>query len=99
MHRLAHTLALTAAAAAIAGCGISNPYQHNAASSTSTSNSDRHGELGRDEPGAEPRGAARSPASSPGKPGAHERAEHARGRDHAVRDAVHELDVADARGS
>jgi hypothetical protein len=39
MHRLAHTLTLTAAAAAIAGCGISNPYQHTAGTTTSTSTS------------------------------------------------------------
>jgi hypothetical protein len=39
MHRLAHTLTLTAAAAAIAGCGISNPYQHTAGITTSTSTS------------------------------------------------------------
>jgi hypothetical protein len=37
MHKLAHTLTLTAAAAAIAGCGISNPYQHTATTTTSTS--------------------------------------------------------------
>jgi len=40
MHKLTHTLTLTAAAAAIAGCGISNPYQHNpGTTSTSTSTS------------------------------------------------------------
>jgi hypothetical protein len=39
MHKLAHTLTLTAAAIAIAGCGISNPYQHNAGTTTSTSTS------------------------------------------------------------
>jgi hypothetical protein len=39
MHKLAHTLTLTAAAAAIAGCGISNPYQHPATTTTSTSTS------------------------------------------------------------
>jgi hypothetical protein len=39
MYKLAHTLTLTAAAAAIAGCGISNPYQHTAATTTSTSTS------------------------------------------------------------
>jgi hypothetical protein len=38
MHKLAHTLTL-AAAAAIAGCGISNPYQHTAGTTTSTSTS------------------------------------------------------------
>ena len=39
MHKLAHTLTLIAAAAAIAGCGISNPYQHTAATTTTTSTS------------------------------------------------------------
>ena len=54
MYKLAHTLALIAAAAAIAGCGISNPYQHTAASaSTSTST------------GSLPAG---NPAQNPGEP-------------------------------
>jgi hypothetical protein len=52
MHKLAHTLTLTAAAAAIAGCGISNPYQHTAATTTSTSTST-------------PTGTASSPAGNP----------------------------------
>ncbi len=39
MHKLAHTLTMTAAAAAIAGCGISNPYQHTTTAATSTSTS------------------------------------------------------------
>jgi hypothetical protein len=39
MHKLACTLALIAAGVAIAGCGISNPYQHTAAATTSTSTS------------------------------------------------------------
>jgi hypothetical protein len=42
MPKLTHTLALIAACAAIAGCGISNPYQHTTTSmstSTSTANS------------------------------------------------------------
>jgi hypothetical protein len=38
MHKLAHTLTLIAAAA-IAGCGISNPYQHATTRSTSTATS------------------------------------------------------------
>ena len=58
MHRLAHTLTLTAAAAAIAGCGISNPYQHNAASSTSTSTSTATGTAS---------SAATNPAQNPGE--------------------------------
>ena len=99
MHKLAHTLALIAAGAAIAGCGISNPYQHTASTTTSTSTPTSTASSPAAEPGAEPRRATRSPAASPGKPGARERAEHARGRDRAVRDAVHQLDVADARRS
>ncbi len=39
MPKLAHTLTLIAAAAAITGCGISNPYQHTAGTTTSTSTS------------------------------------------------------------
>jgi hypothetical protein len=40
MHKLAHTLTMiAAAAAAIAGCGISNPYQHTAGATTLTSTS------------------------------------------------------------
>ena len=101
MHKLAHTLALIAAAAAIAGCGISNPYQHNAGTTTSTSTSTptSTASSAAAEPGAEPRRATRSPAASPGKPGARERAEHTRGRDRTVRDPVHQLDLADARRS
>lgn len=39
MPKLAHTLTLIAAGAAIAGCGISNPYQHAAGPTSSTSTS------------------------------------------------------------
>jgi hypothetical protein len=52
MYKLAHTLTLIAAAAAIAGCGISNPYQHTAGTTTSTSTST-------------PAGSASSPAANP----------------------------------
>jgi hypothetical protein len=58
MHRLAHTLALIVAGAAIAGCGISNPYQHNAAT-TSTSTSTATGTAS---------SPAANPAQNPGEP-------------------------------
>jgi hypothetical protein len=57
MHKLAHTLTLTAAAAAIAGCGISNPYQHTAGATTLTSTSTS--------PASSPAG---NPAQNPGEP-------------------------------
>ncbi|MDQ2897047.1 MAG: hypothetical protein M3Y09_15615 [Actinomycetota bacterium] len=59
MHKLAHTLTLTAAAAAIAGCGISNPYQHNAGTTTSTSTST---------PTSTASSPAANPAQNPGEP-------------------------------
>jgi hypothetical protein len=59
MHKLAHTLTLTAAAAAIAGCGISNPYQHTAGSTTSTSTST---------PTSTASSRAANPAQNPGEP-------------------------------
>src|SRR5450755_3203494 len=55
MSNLARTLTLIAAAAAIAGCGIANPYQHAATSSTSTSASTA-------------RSTATNPAQNPGEP-------------------------------
>jgi hypothetical protein len=59
MYKLAHTLTLTAAAAAIAGCGISNPYQHTAGTTTSTSTSTSTSTAS--SPGA-------NPAQNPGEP-------------------------------
>jgi hypothetical protein len=59
MHRLAHTLTLIAAAAAIAGCGISNPYQHTAATTTTTSTPT---------PANTTSSAATNPAQNPGEP-------------------------------
>jgi len=61
MYKLAHTLALIAATAAIAGCGISNPYQHNAGTTTSTSASTSTGTAS---------SAATNPAQNPGEPSA-----------------------------
>ncbi len=58
---------------------------------------DQHRELAGRQPGAEPRRTTRTPTASSGKPDTRESAEHPRGRDHAVRGPVHELDVADAR--
>src|SRR5450755_933031 len=55
MSNLARTLTLIAAGAAIAGCGIANPYQHAATSSTSTSASTA-------------RSTATNPAQNPGEP-------------------------------
>ncbi len=59
MHKLAHTLTLIAAAAAIAGCGISNPYQHTAGTTTSTSTSTATSTAS---------SPARNPAQNPGEP-------------------------------
>jgi hypothetical protein len=59
MHKLTHTLTLTAAAAAIAGCGISNPYQHTAGSTASTSTST---------PTSTASSPAANPAQNPGEP-------------------------------
>ena len=55
MPKLAHTLTLIAAGAAIAGCGISNPYQHTAGATTSPSTSTAGPPAG-------------NPAQNPGEP-------------------------------
>ena len=57
MHRLAHTLTLIAAGVAIAGCGISNPYQHTAGTTTSASTAT-----------STARSPAGNPAQNPGEP-------------------------------
>ena len=65
MHKLAHTLTLTAAAAAIAGCGISNPYQHNTSTTTSTSTSTSTPTSTASSPAANP---AQNPGEQPAPP-------------------------------
>ncbi|MGI8506063.1 MAG: hypothetical protein ACR2MK_04535 [Solirubrobacteraceae bacterium] len=75
MYKLAHTLTLIAAAAAIAGCGISNPYQHASGptSSTSTSTASSPAANPAQNPGelpapAPPSASSQAPAKAQGTP-------------------------------